>query len=713
MLGQMNRKMSLNARLLLVAGCFTAPIALLLTLFTQAQLAQIDFSDKELDGANYIEAVQRALLDEKAGAAALADQRVKFDSQFGVAGLAEAFANASTADARAEAASALIAAVADGSNLTLDPELDTFYLMDAVTIGLPKMKEHLETMVEASRKGDREQMLVLQAQLQEYFERVQTSVSRSIEGNKSGHTRTAMQAKMDALIPAARRLFDAGDAAFAASSIPVLDGAALGKAINEAEAAGADELQYLLQKRVERLQQQLAMGLGAVVIFLIAAIGIMGTFSVGLSGRIRRIVECMDRLQNNDLTAEIPCVEDTNETGKIAQSLVAFRQSLAERAALQAESLVIHEQTAAKLKAMEETHRAASEELQLVVREMKEDLGNLHRGDLTSRVEVYFPENYKTIRMDLNDTSKKLAEMILESNQSAGGMLASAGEISDAANALSQRTEQQAASLEETAAALDEITAAVQSSAKGAAETQEKARTARDETVSSREILQNTIEAMNRIEKSSQQIAQIIGVIDEIAFQTNLLALNAGVEAARAGDAGRGFAVVAQEVRALAQRSAAAAKEIKELISASTSQVGEGVRLVDQTGDALHRIVSRVLEIDTVVAEIAASANEQSSALGEVNAAVNLMDQATQQNAAMVEQSTAATHSLEHETASLVELMKTFELGEVQVTQPARSPSRAAQRPPPPPRQPAQKPVVQGNLAVASQAPAGDDWEEF
>src|SRR5690606_18841880 len=242
------------------------------------------------------------------------------------------------------------------------------------------------------------------------------------------------------------------------------------------------------------------------------------------------------------------------------------------------------------------------------------------------------------------------------------------GEISQAADDLSRRTEQQAASLEETAAALDQITATVNRTAAGARQASDTVQAAKGDAETSGNVVRDAVSAMGAIEKSAQEITQIIGVIDEIAFQTNLLALNAGVEAARAGDAGRGFAVVASEVRALAQRSAEAAKEIKVLISASTSQVNSGVSLVGQTGEALQRIVSRVAEIDGLVSEIAASAQEQATGLQQVNTAVNQMDQVTQQNAAMVEQSTAASHSLAQEAEALAGSVARFQIGAVTAT---------------------------------------------
>ena len=299
-----------------------------------------------------------------------------------------------------------------------------------------------------------------------------------------------------------------------------------------------------------------------------------------------------------------------------------------------------------------------------VVEALATALGHLSRGNLTWRLEQTFANRYEPLRADFNDALSRLQAAMREIAGNAAGMTAGVADMSRASDELARRTEHQAASLVQTTAALGEITIAVSSTADSASQANAAAASARQEAERSDPVVSEAVEAMTLIEASSGQIGKIIGVIDEIAFQTNLLALNAGVEAARAGDAGRGFAVVAQEVRALAQRSAGAAKEIKDLINVSSQQVSAGVERVGRTREALQRIIARVAEIDTQVNAIAASARDQAQGLGEVNATMGEMDRVVQQNAAMVEETTAAAHALRNETLELADRVDLFDIGE-------------------------------------------------
>jgi methyl-accepting chemotaxis protein len=385
--------------------------------------------------------------------------------------------------------------------------------------------------------------------------------------------------------------------------------------------------------------------IGAVAITVLLAGLLAAIIAIGLSGRFRDLLKAMDGLTANKLDTEIPCGKDTNETGRISKALEIFKRGLAERARLEAERV------------------AAAEQLAMVVEVLGKGLDALSRGQLACQIEQAFPTEYLKLQRDFNAAVTQLQDAMKVIIANVQGIRSGADEISHAADDLSRRTEQQAASLEETAAALDEITATVRKTADGARQANAVVGEAKSEAERSGEVVRSAVSAMGEIEKSSRQIAQIIGVIDEIAFQTNLLALNAGVEAARAGEAGRGFAVVASEVRALAQRSSDAAKEIKTLITASSQQVESGVDLVNRTGEALQKIVAKVADISGLVSEISASTQEQSSGLAQVNTAVNQMDQVTQQNAAMVEQSTAASHSLAGEADALTAMVARFRVG--------------------------------------------------
>ena len=364
---------------------------------------------------------------------------------------------------------------------------------------------------------------------------------------------------------------------------------------------------------------------------------------------------------NNDV--EVIGLGQTDELGQMASAVQAFKEAALDKNRLEREAGENRNASDAE-RARNENLRAKSvKEQGDVMDALALGLECLSNGDLVFRLDAPFAGDYEKLRADFNNAMTRLQDAMRVVSANTSAIHSGSQEITSAADDLSRRTEQQAASLEETAAALDEITATVKKTAEGALQARQVVLSAKGDAESGGNVVRRAVEAMAGIETSSRQIGQIIGVIDEIAFQTNLLALNAGVEAARAGDAGRGFAVVASEVRALAQRSAEAAKEIKALISTSEIHVEQGVQLVGETGRSLARIVAQVGEINTVVADIAASAQEQATAMGEVNTAVNQMDQVTQQNAAMVEQSTAASHALAQESVRLADLVAQFKTG--------------------------------------------------
>ncbi|OWY09033.1 hypothetical protein B6V74_10295 [Thioclava sp. F42-5] len=377
--------------------------------------------------------------------------------------------------------------------------------------------------------------------------------------------------------------------------------------------------------------------------------------------------------------------------------------------------LMANDVTAAEtaLTAARNRNLAMLEAQKSVVESLQVGLAALSRGDLSLTLDMEFTEEYEALRNDFNDAARNLAAAIETVIDNAAAIDTEAREIASASDDLSRRTEQQAATLEETAAALDELSSSVTTSAQGVAETDRVVSEARNSAETSGEVVKQAIQAMGEIETSSLQISKIIGVIDEIAFQTNLLALNAGVEAARAGEAGRGFAVVASEVRALAQRSSEAAREIDALITASSEQVTRGVGLVHETGRALEGILGAVMDISTRVSEIAGGAREQAEGLKEINTAVNQLDQVTQQNAAMFEETTAASHALTTNATSLRDITAQFTVNTQSLSPPARERSELSQ---------VTSNEKDGNVelsrAVGDTTPraasfAAEDWEEF
>ncbi len=360
------------------------------------------------------------------------------------------------------------------------------------------------------------------------------------------------------------------------------------------------------------------------------------------------------------LDVTIPATDRADEIGAMARSVEILRQGGLQKRCLEQEAVELRAADAAIQSRKDIEKAEASAEQRRVVDALADGLAHLSNGHLQCRLERPFPPGYERLRIDFNETVERLGALIGDIADTALGIRSNSSEIANASSDLSQRTERQAARLAESAAALDQVTASVRRTADAGNQARELVMTTRADAERSGNIVSDAVKAMDTIEHSSEQISQIIGVIDEIAFQTNLLALNAGVEAARAGEAGRGFAVVASEVRALAQRSATAAKEIKGLILASEGQVQAGVKLVGAAGRALNRIVDQVSQVNQAMDLIAETTRDQASSLADVNATVGQMDQLTQQNATMAEQATAAARDLDGEMGRLEDLISSF-----------------------------------------------------
>ena len=454
-------------------------------------------------------------------------------------------------------------------------------------------------------------------------------------------------------------------------------------------------------------------------------IGLIVYVAAGIAAPINRITDAMKILAGGNSSVDIPYAGREDEVGAMAATVEVFRQNALENLRLSRETDEQRADAERERQRLAELDRQRAEDMHRATSALAEGLKALSSGNLACRIDMAFAADFEQLRADFNSAIEQLRATIEAVALATDAVDTGSNEISNSAQDLSRRTEKQAASLEETAAALEEITVNMTNAARRVKEARDVAMLANGEAHKSAGVVSNATDAIGRIENSSREISNIIGVIDEIAFQTNLLALNAGVEAARAGEAGKGFAVVAMEVRELAQRAAAAAKEIKALIQQSASEVETGVRLVNETGTALGTIQTYIATMNQHMDSIAQSSEEQSAGIKEVNHAVNDMDLVTQQNAAMVEQASAAGASLAEEARRLQGLIGQFNIGGIarkSVVQKVRSaaavaPSAApvaASRASAPSPSPSPARALQARVAdAAGGAAAAQQWTEF
>ena len=502
--------------------------------------------------------------------------------------------------------------------------------------------------------------------------------------------------------------------------------------LDDAIDGGGDKLSATLDKLakdggdVAELRVNQANEISANALWIQIGLGFFAIVSMALlqyihGGSIRNGIEAvrssMVRIMQGDLQSQVPATERGDEIGEMARAAESFRQAAIDKQKLESQTESERRQSETERREREALKLADAEALNAAVEDLGQGLNRLARGDVTVTLDRPFKAELERLRNDFNQTTEHLRKAMRDITANSTSIQANSRQMSSAADDLAKRTEQQAASLEQTSASLDEITATVRSATSRAEEVGHMVAHTRQNTEKSDLVVTQAMAAMERIEGASQEIGTIINVIDEIAFQTNLLALNAGVEAARAGEAGKGFAVVAQEVRELAGRAAGAAKDIKALITKSGAEVKTGGELVTAAGEALRQIGEDVLRIDEHVKSIVTSAREQSTGLHEINTAISQMDQVTQKNAAMVEETNAASHTLATDADNLIRLVGQFQIGEGMNARSTPREASAASHPKPSPARSLIGKVAGafsgGAAARAMAAPAGDNWEEF
>lgn len=585
---------------------------------------------------------------------------------------------------------------------------------DIIPPALALLEPYLEIEATADGKGDAAKIKARLQTLRAAFEARRASWAKSPElpeDIKSLARRAADEAgafwreSLDAFIPALERKDQAAMEASRAHIGGVL--ARYSATVDQQLRATSSFVRNAEEEARDR-------GRGLETINLVAAIA-AGAILSGLWLFVRRklgasiasLAAYATRLAQGSIDEAPPFAGRRDELGEISAALETFRASAAKIRIAEAEAAEERKKAAEQVKDRESGYKWYVENRDFFFSEYTRAMERLSQGDLEARLEKPFIQDYEKLRATFNAAMDRLQSTMRSIVTTCGAIHSRTLEISQAADELSKRNEAQAATLAETASALSGITRAVEVTAGNANEARQIVGDARLDALKGEKIVDDAISAMGGIEKSSEKIGQIVGLIDEIAFQTNLLALNAGVEAARAGEAGKGFAVVATEVRALAQRSAEAAKEIKTLISESNLRVRDGVAFVADSGASLHRIVKQIAKIDAVVNEIAASAHTQSNGLREIDVAVQEIDRVTQKNAAMSEETNAASHSLADDSARLNALVREFRIGDLDAAAGGRGVKSAARTPL------AAVGGRGGHAALRAQPAAAEDWAEF
>jgi methyl-accepting chemotaxis protein len=563
---------------------------------------------------------------------------------------------------------------------------------------------------------------VIRADTTEHIQTFRTAIAESkrlVHDEEVSGTLNELDQPLSAYIDGASGIVDLAAKDIFAAKARLPEFLVLFGSLETAMEAASEKIEAMAKAASYMAQVQAASGQNmmilAIILGAVSAVSLAVFSRISISSPVRGLAADMLRLGKGELEIELKGQQRRDEIGDISRAVRSFQAWMASQALAETQKNERQRQAERELSERQSAiDNSKAEDLKVFVHAVEDGFNGLAEGDLTVRMNQAVAPEFEPIRAKFNESIEKLEDTIGSVVNAISAIRVGLTQITVASADLSQRTEQQAASLEETVAALAEVTRGVNDTAGEAGHAQVAAVSATKNAEKGGAIVAQAVAAMSQIEESSGKVGKIIGVIDEIAFQTNLLALNAGVEAARAGEAGRGFAVVAQEVRGLAQRSAEAAKEIKDLISTSSAQVVLGVELVTNSGKSLQEIVEQVSNMSGIVSGIATSAKEQSLSLREVSMAADNMDKVTQQNAAMVEETTAAAQSLTAETEALAQMVEQFRTKTG--TEPARSSSLAVK-----PRLATsstlravtQMRTIGSGRAAVKPAPAPESWEEF
>jgi methyl-accepting chemotaxis protein len=689
--------LTIGAALAWVCLLFALPLTVLTVLVAARAWGDIQAAAKEERGVAYLAQIWPAMgaTDRDLGAG-----QPGFDLEFGTAEASDAFLRAYALDTRFKAGSQLIADVADGAGLKLDPELADDHLIEALSVRLPVLLNAATELSEAAQFHDADQaarVAVAVDHLQAGADQARAALEAAIKYDPTGVSHSVLYPHLTGLTAAARELAAKGQAVAGGGGDPNAVSAAradLQRQIDSAWRASQGELIRLLEARIQRLGERLAAELALVLALVILAAWTTMRIGAGLRRRLAELAEVGEKLASNQVYIDVPHVSAPGEVGRLALALDGLRSDLIERNLERYDNGDRFKATEAKLEAAHAALAVAQTERRAAIESLGAAIKRLGQGDLTAAVVGDIAPDFQGLKADFNAAIEIVREALVGAAGEAEAIQREVEDLARGADDLARRGQEQTAGLEAATGGLGGLTEAARAALVEARRAGGVVGAAKGEAEQGDLVVRQAAGAMEQIHQLAQQITQIVGVMDEIAFQTNILALNAGVEAARSGEAGRGFAIVAQEVRALAQRSATAAKEIRGLITASASQVGVGVDLVGRTSQALGRILGQVAEMDAVVAGLAAAAEAQAGGLAQVGAVVGRLDQSTQAGAAAIGQSVAAARALREGASELSSWMAGLRLA------PPAPPKRPSLRVPPPvptaaPSPPRSAPVVQ------------------